>query len=88
MPGKMCAALNQFFTRHHEDEEAKLQRKIWAFLDKKKNDLLFLRFYNCELFEQGPRGKSQMSSMPSSLIQPCWNSRLHFAIDGQVNAKR
>ena len=34
MPEKMCAALNQIFTRRHEDEEAKLPRKIWAFLEK------------------------------------------------------
>ena len=31
MPGKMCAALNQFFTRRHENEEAKLSQKNWAF---------------------------------------------------------
>ena len=40
MPGKMCAALNKIFTRRHEDEDAKHQRKI---------DLFFLRFYNWSL---------------------------------------
>ena len=34
MPGKMRAALNQFFSKGHEDKEAKLPRKIWAFLEK------------------------------------------------------
>ena len=33
-PGKMRATINQFFTRRHEDEEVKLSRKIWAFLEK------------------------------------------------------
>ena len=65
----MRAAFNQFFTRRQEDKEAKLPRKIWAFLEK-NNDLLFLRFYNCRPFEGGHRGKLQMSKMPSSLIQP------------------
>ena len=48
MPGKMHAALNQFFTRRHEDDEAKLSRKFGHF---RKNDFLYLRFYNCEPFE-------------------------------------
>ena len=33
-------------------EKEKLPWKIWAFLEK-KNDLLFLRFYNRESFEGG-----------------------------------
>ena len=77
MPGKMRATLNQFFTRHHDNEEAKLPRKIWAFLEK-NNHLLFLRFRNCEPFEECPRGKSQMPPMLSSLIQPRWNSEVTF----------
>ena len=44
MTGKMRAALTPFFTHRHEVENAKLQRKIWAVLEK-NNDLLFLRFY-------------------------------------------
>ena len=34
MPGKMRAALDQFFTRRHEDEEVKLSRKIGHFRKK------------------------------------------------------
>ena len=30
MPEKLPAALNQVFTRRHEDEEAKHPRKVWA----------------------------------------------------------
>ena len=33
MPGEMHAALNQFFTRSHENE-VKLSQKIRAFLEK------------------------------------------------------
>ena len=40
MVGKMCAAHNRFFTRRHKGA--------------KNKDLLFLRFYNCEPFEEGP----------------------------------
>ena len=51
MLGKMRAALNQFFTRRHEDEEAKLSEQIWKLLET-NNDLLFLgllNFYVCFL---------------------------------------
>ena len=34
MPGKIRAALNQFFTRRHEDEKAKLPQKICVSLAK------------------------------------------------------
>ena len=34
MPEKLCTALNSFFARLHEDEKAKLLRKIGAFLEK------------------------------------------------------
>ena len=40
MVGKMCAARNRFFTRRYKGA--------------KNKDLLFLRFYNCEPFEEGP----------------------------------
>ena len=69
----MCAALNQFFTLRHESEEAKLQRKPWAL--KKNIDLLFLRFYNCEPFEDWLRGKSHISPIHFSLIQS-WNHHI------------
>ena len=36
MPGKMRAALIQFFTRRHEDEEAKLSQELWELKKKKK----------------------------------------------------
>ena len=49
MPGKMRAALNQFFTRRHEDEEAKIPQKISVFLAK-NNDCLVLRLYNVLTF--------------------------------------
>ena len=39
MSKKMRTALNQFFTRRHEDEEVKLPQKIGHL--KKTNDLLF-----------------------------------------------
>ena len=72
MRGKMCSALNQFFTQRHK--EAKLPRKIWSFSEK-NNDLLFLSFCKSESFEKKLRGKSQT---PSSLKQPCWNSHVTF----------
>ena len=71
----MRAALNEFFTQCHEEEEAKLPQKN---LGIKKNDLLFLRFSSCGPFEKGPRGKSQMSPMPSSVIQLCWDRQVTF----------
>ena len=49
MPGKMRAALNRFLTRRHEDEEAKLRKKTWAFVEK-NNDLLFLPLYKLWAF--------------------------------------
>ena len=36
MPGKMRAARIQVFTRRHEDEEAKLLRKIWEKTSTKR----------------------------------------------------
>ena len=52
MSGKMCAALNQFFTRRHEDEKAKLQRTYRAL----KKDRLFLRFLQLRAFQREPPG--------------------------------
>ena len=49
------------------DKEAKLRQKTWTFLEK----ILIYYFYvstNCGSVERGPRGKSQTSAMPSSLI--------------------
>ena len=56
MPGKMLAAVNQFFTRHHSNKEKKVPRKVWAFLEK-NNDLLFSHFYNFKPFEGRALGK-------------------------------
>ena len=38
---RMLRVLNKFFTTRHEDEEAKLPQKIWAFLEK----LMFYYFF-------------------------------------------
>ena len=79
MPVKMCTALDQrysFFTRRHEDEEAKLLRKTWTFLEK----ILIYHFYvstNCESFE-GDLGKIANVSIAPSLIQPCWDPQVTF----------
>ena len=61
MAGKMRAAVNEFFTRRHWDEE-KLPWKIWALFEK-NNDLLFLRFYNCELFRGGGWPRTNCKSL-------------------------
>ena len=56
MPEKMRTALNQFFTQRHEDEEAKLLQKIWAFSAK----IIIFTFYVSTIFgpfEGGPWGK-------------------------------
>ena len=74
MPGQICFALNQFFT-----QVIKMRRQsYWENLgiNKKNNDLLFLRFYNCEPLEERVRGKSQMSPMPSNLMQPSWDPQV------------
>ena len=75
MPGKMRAALTPFFTQRHEDENAKLQRKIWAVLEK-NIDLLFLRFYIVGFSKA--QCKSQISPMSSFSIQPFWDSQVSF----------
>ena len=52
----MRAVLNQFFTRLHEDEEAKLQPKFGHFRQK----ITAYNFYVsrvCGPFEGGPRDK-------------------------------
>ena len=64
MPGKMRAALNQFSTQRHENEEAKFPRKIWAFLEKKKIYYFYVSS-NVDLWKGGPQGKSQRSPMLS-----------------------
>ena len=51
-PGKIRATLNQFFTQRHEDQEAKLPQKIWAFLEK----IMIYYFYvstNLDLLKRG-----------------------------------
>ena len=72
----MNAALIQFFTRRHEDEEATLSKNL--DIKKKHNDSLFLRFYKYDPSEEEPRGKSQMFSVPSFLIQSCWDPQITF----------
>ena len=73
MPGKMRAALKINFSR----DVMKIRRrssgkKTWTFLEK----IMLYYFYvstNCRPFEEGPRGKSPMISIPFSLMQPCWD---------------
>ena len=62
MPGKMCAALNQFFTRRHAHEEAKLQEKLWAVSEK----IMIYYLHVSKIVKPFEERSSWASEMPSS----------------------
>ena len=76
MTAKKRAELNQFFPRHHEDEEAKLPRNRWASLEKNNNFFMSLDYGS---FEGDSLGR--MPPMPSSLIRRAGFLRLYFAVN-------
>ena len=63
MPG----ILNKFFSPCHQDKEAKLLQKIWAFLEKIYG-LLFFHFYICGPFEGGS-GSNASNAFPFNTTQ-------------------